>query len=102
MLLTRARVGLNSILPALLVVVILSYFSYHAISGERGVLAYMRLTEKITQARAELDIVHSERLTYERNVRLMRDESLDLDLLDEQARRLLGYAKPDEQVYHLD
>ncbi len=102
MILTRARSGLNSVLPTLLLVVILVYFSYHAISGDRGVLAYIKLSQKIEQTRAELDIVHAERVKYERNVRLMRDESLDLDLLDEQSRRLLGYAGKDEKVYNLD
>lgn len=53
-------------------------------------------------SRADLDIVHAERLKMERNVRLMRDESLDLDLLDEQARRVLGYADKDERVYNLE
>lgn len=98
----KARIGLNSILSGLFFIVVLSYFSYHAISGDRGILAYIQLTQKINQARAELDIVHAERLKYERDVRLMRDDSLDLDLLDEQARRLLGYALPDEKVYHLE
>ena len=102
MLLNRARLSLNNILPTLLLVVILAYFSYHAISGDRGVLAYIKLSQKIEQTRGELDIVHAERVKYERNVRLMRDDSLDLDLLDEQSRRLLGYAGKDEKVYNLE
>lgn len=102
MILNRARSGLNSVLPTLLLVVILVYFSYHAISGDRGVLAYIKLSHKIEQARADLDIVQAERIKYERNVRLMRDDSLDLDLLDEQSRRLLGHAGKDEKVYNLD
>lgn len=86
MFLAKARMGLNSILPTLLFMVILSYFSYHAISGDRGVMAYISLTQQMNQTRAELDIVHAERLKYERNVRLMRSDSLDLDLLE--SRRL--------------
>lgn len=102
MLLTKARISLNNILPTLLFVVVLVYFSYHAISGERGLLALIQLSQKIDMSRADLDIVHAERLKMERNVRLMRDESLDLDLLDEQARRVLGYADKDERVYNLE
>lgn len=102
MILPKARMGFHNILPTLLFVVVLIYFSYHAISGERGLLALIQLSQKIDQARSELDIVHAERLKYERNVKLMRDDSLDLDLLDEQARRLLGYADKDEKVYNLD
>lgn len=102
MLLTRARIGLNNILVTLLFVVVLLYFSYHAISGERGLLALIQLSQKIDNARIDLDVVHAQRLKLERNVRLMRDESIDLDLLDEQARRLLGYAQKDEKVYNLE
>jgi cell division protein FtsB len=102
MLLTRAKVSLNNILPTLLFVVILIYFSYHAVSGDRGLLALIQLSHKIESARAELDVIHSTRLKLERNVKLMRSDSLDLDLLDEQARRLLGYADKDEKIYNLN
>ena len=102
MLLSKARIGLTNIFLPLLFVVILSYFSYHAISGERGLLALIQLSQKIEEARSQLDIIHAERLKFERNVRLMRDDSLDLDLLDEQARRLLGYAGKDEKIYNLE
>ncbi len=101
-MLNKVSFKLNNIIPTLLFVVVLLYFSYHAISGERGLLALIQLSQKIEQARLELDIVHAQRLKYERNVKLLRDDSLDLDLLDEQARRLLGYAEKDEKVYNLE
>ena len=102
MILTKVRISLGNILPTLLFVVILLYFSYHAISGERGLLALIQLSQKIDQARLDLDVTHAQRLKLERNVKLMRDDSLDLDLLDEQARRLLGYAGKDEKIYNLE
>lgn len=102
MILTKARIGLNNVLPTLLLVVLLAYFSYHAVIGDRGLLALIQLSQKIEQTRQELDVVHAERTKLERNVRLMRDDSLDLDLLDEQARRYLGYAGKDEKVYNVE
>lgn len=102
MIVTKARMGLNNILPALLLVVILSYFSYHAVIGDRGLLALINLSKKIEIARQELDIIHAERTKLERNVMLMRDDSLDLDILDEQARRYLGYAGKDEKIYNVE
>ena len=44
-------------------------------------------------------MVSAERLRLENKVVLLRDESVDPDLLDEQARRLLGYVAEDETVY---
>lgn len=99
---TKAREGLNSILLSLLFIMILIYFIYHAVSGERGLLAYIQLSKQIETKRNELDIVHSEKNKYERNVKLMREESLDLDLLDEQSRRLLGYGEKEEKVYNIE
>ena len=80
----------------------MGYFLFHAISGERGLLALIRLSQQIESARLELDITHANRLRLERNITLMRDDSIDLDLLDEQARRLLGYADKNEQIFTLE
>ena len=102
MSLHKSKFGINQIMTSLLFVVLVVYFSYHAVIGERGFLAFLRLSQKIELARAQLDIVHAERMKYERNVKLLRSNSLDLDLLDEQARRVLGYADKDEKVYNLE
>jgi cell division protein FtsB len=96
------RIGVNYIFVCALIAVVVVYALYHATSGDRGFLAFLRLRQQIEQSRAELDIVRAQRLKYERDVKLLRDESLDLDLLDEQARRLLGYAEKDEKVYNLE
>ncbi len=99
--LTNKKHSLNSIFFTLLCVGGISYFVYHAINGERGLLAFIQLSQQLEQKRAELDIVRAERLYLEHRVTLMRPDSLDLDLVDEQARRLLGYASPSEKVIFL-
>jgi len=98
---SNLKISINYILVCTLIIVVVIYALYHAVSGERGIFAFIRLKQQIEQSRAELDVVHAQRLKYERDVRLLRDESLDLDLLDEQARRLLGYAEKNEKVYNL-
>jgi cell division protein FtsB len=80
-------------------ILLLSYFSYHLLSGERGLIALMELSKKVDDSRANLDQVVADRLRLEHRVSLLRDESLDLDLLDEQARRLLGYVGKDDVIY---
>jgi cell division protein FtsB len=78
--------------------ILLSYFLYHSISGERGLLAMVRLDQELARSQHELDILHSERLQQEHRVKLLRPESLDLDLLDQQARKLIGYSSSNEVV----
>jgi len=88
----RAAIG-----PALGFCVV-GYFAYHSFEGERGVFAYVRLNEQVAIARAHLEDIRAERLAMERRVALMRPNSLDRDMLDEQARAVLNYARPDEIV----
>ncbi|AIL65160.1 Septum formation initiator [Rickettsiales bacterium Ac37b] len=81
------------------ITVLSSYFIYHAINGERGILAFIRLTHLTNKTNIELENVRAERIVLEHKVNLMRSESLDLDLLDEQARKILGYSDANEIVY---
>lgn len=77
---------------------VVGYFAYHSFEGERGLYAYLRLTEEVRIAREHRDDIRAERIALERRVALLRGESLDRDMLDEQARALLNYARPDEII----
>lgn len=94
--------NIESIAATLFILLLLAYFTFHAVSGDRGLLAFMQLSKKTEEARAELDIVKAERLRLERKVSLLRNDSLDLDMLDEQARVLLGYSAEGETVYYIN
>lgn len=77
---------------------IIGYFAYHVVHGERGLLAWHHLDQRVAQTKAELAAVQAKRRTLEHRVRLLRPESLDADLLEESVRRTLGYGRPDEVV----
>jgi len=77
---------------------IVGYFAYHSVEGDRGLTAYVRLTERIAEARAQVDELRGERLAMERRVKHLRSDSLDADLLEERARTILNYGRPDEIV----
>jgi cell division protein FtsB len=77
---------------------IVGYFVYHSIEGERGLTAYVRLNERLADARAQLEEVQAERQALERRVKLLRTDNLDPDMLDERARTILNYSRPDEIV----
>jgi cell division protein FtsB len=77
---------------------VVGYFAYHSIEGDRGLVAYLRLTEQIQLARSQLTEVVLERKALEQRVGLLRPNQLDPDMLDERARLLLNLARPDEIV----
>ena len=92
-------------LPTLIGACAVVYFGYHALQGERGVMTLMTLMSlerRLDQAEIDFQAVESERLALERNVELMRPGSLDRDMLEERARAVLNYARPDELVIMRD
>ena len=80
-------------------VLVMFYLCFHAVSGERGVFALFKETRKLDKIQSELAEVKAQHDALEHKVHLLSDNSLDLDLLDEQARRVLGMAGKDEIVY---
>ena len=85
-------------LGPLLCVLILFYLGFHAVSGERGLFALFKETRRLEQLTAELAAIRSNREQMERKIKLMSNTSLDLDMLDERARTVLGLAGKDEVV----
>jgi cell division protein FtsB len=89
----RARVIIGPILGISLV----AYFAYHLVQGDRGLIAWLRLTQQINEAHMTLAQVQAERDPLAHRVSLMRDR-LDPDLLDETARSSLNLVGSDEVV----
>ncbi len=77
---------------------IVGYFLYHTVEGDRGWIAQVHLQNEVAKAEDTLAKLKQERQALEHRVQLMRPESLDPDLLDEQARKELNYSKPNEIV----
>ena len=77
---------------------VVGYFAYHSFEGERGIHAFLRLGEQVAIARTHLEDLRDERATLERRVAALRADSLDPDMLDEQARAILNFARPGEIV----
>jgi len=83
-------------------ILVMFYLGFHAVSGERGVFALFRETRKLEILNTELTEVKAKHLALERKVHLLSDDSLDVDMLDEQVRRVLGMANKNEIVYFTD
>lgn len=77
---------------------LLMYFAFHAIAGNRGMIAYFKLHSTIDSFADEADTLKAERIELEHKVNLLKS-SVDLDMLDEQARKVLGFSKEHENVF---
>ncbi|MDE1901882.1 MAG: septum formation initiator family protein [Alphaproteobacteria bacterium] len=84
--------------PPLLGACLFGYFLYHTVEGDRGWVAQMHLQNEVAAAQARLDTLQQQNAALDHRVKLMRPQSLDPDLLDEEARKTLDYTKPGDIV----
>ena len=82
----------------MVIVFICIYFGFYTVNGDRGLLHYFHLVQEIDYAKQVAAQYHHERLKLEDKVRLLSSESLDLDLLDEQAKMVLNLMREDEFI----
>ena len=74
------------------------YFAYHGVHGDRGLIAWWDIKQRVTAAKGALTQSQAEREKLEKRVRLLNPRSLDLDMLEERARLMLNYGHADEIV----
>ena len=89
---------LKSLAAQLLGACVAGYFIYHAVQGDRGILAWLRVNQQLDSAQAELVQSSAERAALEQRVALLSNSSLDLDMLEERARVMLNFSDPDDVV----
>lgn len=76
----------------------LSYFGFHAVTGDSGLYAKFRLEGRIALLSSDLQKAEQKHAQLERRVQLMHDGTLEKDILDEQARKNLNLAQSDEII----
>ena len=91
------RLSQKTIAP-FMVSVVIGYFIYHSIHGDRGLLAWFNVQEKYRVVENQLKTLIDERQELEERVQALRPESINRDLLDQQVRQNLGYTHPDDVV----
>ena len=74
------------------------YFGYHLQTGDHGLEAQAQLAGRKAVLEGELAGLKEVRDRLERDVALLRPESLDPDMLDERARAILDLAHPDDLI----
>lgn len=78
------------------------YFSVSAVRGKRGLLTLMDLKKEIEHNKLLLQHISLERDKLSNRIFGLYEKSLDLDLLDEQAKNALGYVNLNEFMIMLD
>ncbi|MCP4208333.1 MAG: septum formation initiator family protein [Shimia sp.] len=74
------------------------YFTFAAVQGDYGLFRRVEILAEKQQLEAELALAQAEVLHMENLTRRLSDSYLDLDLLDQQARDVLGMIRADELV----
>lgn len=95
------RLGLRRAIAPCLGFCALFYFGYHTVQGDRGIISYLRLSAQLERTEMALQESNRARDVLARRVGLLRPDNLDRDMLDEQARRTLGLAHPDDVVIYI-
>lgn len=76
----------------------LAYLGYHFFEGERGLKASWSVEKRLAKAKAERTALTAERERLESRVDLLREGSLDRDMLDERLRQMLNLVQPNDIV----
>ena len=92
---TRGFVGY---VTSVIVVTLVAYFSYSAVQGPYGLLNLFKIETGEAQLVKQLDAITLQRVAAQNRTHRLSDEYLDLDLLDEQARKVLGLIRGGEII----
>ena len=75
-----------------------AYFTFAAVQGDFGLFRRAEISKEAERLQAELESVNADVARMENLTRRLSDDYLDLDLLDEQVRDVLGMVRSDEIV----
>ena len=80
------------------VLTLAGYFTFAAVQGEYGLFERIELEAQRSELQQEFDQLEADVVAMENLTKRMSDEYLDVDLLDERARKVLGLVRADEIV----
>ncbi|HEY1096597.1 MAG TPA: septum formation initiator family protein [Alphaproteobacteria bacterium] len=98
----RPSLQLRRFVVPIVMLVLAFYFAFYMVFGPRGLLALHRMEAKVSATKIERDKLHAQREALQKDVMLMRPSSLDPDMAEEQARKTLGYTRPEEVIIPLE
>lgn len=92
------RLSISALVFFVVMALLGAYFAFAAVQGPSGVLRREQLKADTRELISQRDKLQAEVDRMRNLTRRLSDEFLDLDLLDERARDVLGYIRPDEII----
>jgi len=90
--------ALSTSMFLLTALMLMAYFGFAAIQGDFGHFRRNQVNAEGNLLQQELTQLQTRRAYLENKTHRLSDKYLDLDLLDEQARKVLGMAREDEII----
>lgn len=97
-MLKRSRPAMGAVFYFLGALMLGLYFTFAAVQGDYGLFKRIEVRAEGAALTAELAVLEAEVVRMENLSARMSDTYLDLDLLDQQARDVLGLIRADEIV----
>lgn len=95
---TQNRLSLSALVIFGLMLLLGLYFAFAAVQGPSGILRRVQLDAETRELEGQRDQLKADVDRMANLTRRLSDDYLDLDLLDQQAREVLGMARTDEVV----
>jgi cell division protein FtsB len=89
---------LRPYLPTAVLAFLIFYFGFQALTGDRGLLSMGRRGDELEAKSGQLASLRHQRQDLEIRAKLLRDDDLSADLLEERTRSRLGFADPRDYV----
>jgi len=90
----------KNLISIIIVFILCLYFLYYTIYGKNGIFDYFKIEENIQIEKIKKIQLEAELNRQKDMIESIKIDNLDLDLLDEQTRKNLGYAKKDEVIIY--
>ena len=95
---TRTRPAMGALVFFFVAFGLCVYFTFAAVQGDYGLFRRAEIEAESRALQSQLDTLTTQVARMENLTRRLSDEFLDLDLLDQQARDILGLLRSDEIV----
>lgn len=93
-----SKIHISKIAGSFISFALFLYFSFHLLHGDRGYFALQGLEKRLAEKTLAYESLTQERAALENRVKRLRPGSLDVDMLDERVRVILGYSKASEKI----
>lgn len=95
-ILQEIKVRAGQIIGPVIGMTVVVYFAYHAVQGDRGLIALGKLRQDVGELQAQVLDTRADRMDFDQKVMALQSGNIDPDLLEERARLLLGYGYENE------